>query len=107
MVQNGLVILQGVVDTLAEVNHASRVVSAVPGVEAIENNLTISTDGAITDREIELEIEQKLELEPRLEGIQVKIEVNKGEARLIGNVENEVQQQLLQETVSKARGAKK
>lgn len=60
IIQGGKVILSGVVDVYADKLAAGEAVSAVPGVEAVENDLTVATDGGIADGEIKAAIERKL-----------------------------------------------
>lgn len=57
----GLVRLHGIVDALAEKVEAERIAQSVPGVEEVENNLAVATDGTITDDELEEELRGRLD----------------------------------------------
>lgn len=58
--RNGFVTLSGFVDVLAEKNAAGELSANVYGVKSVENCITLSTDGTITDKEIEAEVIDKL-----------------------------------------------
>jgi len=88
-VKNGVVLLSGMVDTLAEKAFAQEIANQIPGVQKVENNLTIATDGTLTDDEIAANIERHLregEESERLQNVGVKVEG--GSAVLMGEVEN-------------------
>ncbi len=61
---NGVVRLQGIVDVFAEKMRAEDIAARVSGVTHIENNLTVSTDGRITDEDINFEVAEELRLAP-------------------------------------------
>lgn len=105
-VVNGRITLQGIVDVLAEKNHAHSVAAAVEGAGEIENNITVSTDGAVTDRDVHQEILQEIEGNPHLNDMRVKVTVHQGDATLSGIAESAAQKQALRDTVSKAMGVK-
>ena len=84
-VYDNRVVLSGFVDVLQDKVAVEEAVEQVAGVLTIENNLTVSTDGTITDQQIHEAVERKL--------AQVKlrvpaIEVRSGRVHLKGRVEN-------------------
>lgn len=105
-VVNGHITLQGIVDVLADKNHAHGIAATVEGAGEIENNITVSTDGAVTDRDIHREIRQELEGNLHLNDMRVKVTVHQGDVTLTGTAESAAQKQALRETVSKAMGVK-
>jgi hyperosmotically inducible protein len=105
-VVNGQVTLQGIVDVLADKDHAHRVAAAVEGAGEIENGITVSTDGAITDEDVYREIRQELEGNPHLNDMRVKVAVHEGIVTLTGTAESAGQKQGARDTVAKARGVK-
>ncbi len=81
IIQGGKVVLSGVVDVYADKLAADEAVRSVPGVEELENDLTVATDGTIADKEIKSSIEEGL----RQNHLPVVgIEVNQGEVFLQG-----------------------
>jgi hyperosmotically inducible protein len=105
-VVNGFVTIYGIVDTLADMEHAQRVTAAVKGVKGVENDLTISTDGAIDDRDVYREVRQELDGDPHLNNTMIKLTVHKGRATLGGTVENIAQKNKAIATARKAMGVK-
>jgi hyperosmotically inducible protein len=106
-VVDGEVNIYGIVDTLADKEHAERVVSAVEGVRKLENDLTVSTDGAVDDRQVYMEVRQELDGDPRLQGSMIKLQVHKGNVTLSGQVENAALRAAAAESAGKAMGVKK
>jgi osmotically-inducible protein OsmY len=106
-VVKGKTTLQGVVDTLSEKNHARKVVESIEGVGEIENYLTVSTDGAVDDRHVYMEVRQELEGDPLLTDTRIKVLVNKGEVSLTGKAESLDMKQAAGEDAAKAMGVKR
>lgn len=85
IIQGGKVILSGVVDVYADKLAAGEAVKAVPGVECVENDLTVSTDGAIADKAVQATVERKL----RQNHLPVvDVEVHAGAVSLQGDLDN-------------------
>jgi len=103
---NGKVFLQGIVDTLSDVNQIQKAVKSIEGVGEIQNSLTVSTDGAVNDKHVYMEVRQELEGDPRLADTQVKVFVKKGEVTLRGKVDSMDKKHAVQEAASKAMGVK-
>ncbi|MDO9535958.1 MAG: BON domain-containing protein [Bacillota bacterium] len=103
---NGSVFLQGIVDTLSDANQVQKAVKSIEGVGEIQNNLTVSTDGAVNDRHVYMEVRQELEGDPRLRDTQVKVSVKKGEVTLRGKIASMDKKHAVQEAASKAMGVK-
>ena len=104
-VVNGEVQLQGIVDTLREKKWAEDLVQQVPGVINVDNAISVSTDGAITDQDIIQEVEEELKGDP--EGNPNKIGVksaNRGKVVLAGRTENRAEIERAVNAASKARG---
>lgn len=106
-VVNGRVTLQGIVDTLADKNHAHRAAAAVEGVGEIANRLTVSTDGAVDDRHVYMEVRQELMGDSRLEDVFLNVRVKKGVLTLGGKVESMAVKKAALETAAKAMGVTK
>ncbi|PKM83172.1 MAG: hypothetical protein CVU88_02955, partial [Firmicutes bacterium HGW-Firmicutes-13] len=105
-VLKGKTTIQGVVDTLADKTQAQKVVESIEGVGGVENNITVSTDGAVDDRHVYMEIQQELEGDPRLKDTGVKVQVHKGKVTLSGKVDSAHEKHAVQDAVSKAVGVK-
>ena len=102
--QDGYVTLFGFVDTLGEKNAAGEIAGLIDGVKSVENSLTISTDGTITDKEIEAEVISKLKGIPSITSVSAK--VKEGVAVLEGTVQTLKDKNLAIHQASKALGVK-
>jgi len=103
IIQGGKVVLSGVVDVYADKLAADEAVRSVPGVEELENDLTVATDGTIADKEIKSSIEQRL----RQNHLPVVgIEVNQGAVFLQGKTNSLAVKQGISAATSKVMGVK-
>jgi len=107
--RDGNVILYGVVDVLGEKMFAEEIARSIDGVKSIENDITISMDSSnITDSHIKNEIENKLHLSEKQEGLtNVGVDVKGGTAVLMGSVEDDLDKKKAIELASSARGVAK
>lgn len=103
---DGEVHLQGVVDVLAEKERAGEIARGVEGVTGVENGLTVSTDGAITDSDVEFEVAEELHLDHRFDAARISAESHKGAVHLRGEVKTLAEAEAAKEAASRARGAK-
>lgn len=106
-VKDGFVSLWGIVDTLAVKRAVEEIVTTIRGVKGIDNDITISTDGTLSDKEVEAEVIKKMresEFSHRLLG--VGVEVSKGIAILEGHVETLRDKKLAINQAEKALGVK-
>ncbi len=103
---DGVVTIQGVVDVLAEKSHAAKVAEGVEGVRAVENRLTVCSDGAIKDSDVMFEISEEINANDRLDLKRIEVDVKDGVAMLRGSVDSLADKREFEETVSKARGVK-
>jgi osmotically-inducible protein OsmY len=102
--KDGYVTLTGFADTLAEKNAAEELAKRITGVKSVENCLTISTDGTITDKETEAEVINKLKGRSNL--IPVSPRVQRGQVVLEGRVETLKDKKESIQMASKALGVK-
>jgi hyperosmotically inducible protein len=102
----GVVRLQGIVDVLAEKMRAEHIASGVSGVIRIENNLTVSTDGRITDDDVNFEVAEELRLAPNVNISKVYGESKKGVVHLYGDVDDPSEAKAALWAAAKARGVK-
>ncbi|WP_425402504.1 BON domain-containing protein [Halonatronum saccharophilum] len=65
--------------------------------------ISISTDGAIDDEDVQMEVGEELAMDPKLKG-KVGVKSIKGVAHLMGNVESKELKKIATKTASKARG---
>lgn len=99
--------LAGIVDALSEKKEAEDIASTVPGVKRVINHISVSTDGTLTDNEIEEEVNKKLRnslYNNRFRGVTGK--VSGGTAVLVGQVETQADRKKALEEASKALGVK-
>lgn len=102
---DGIISLSGCVNVLFEKNRAEEITGKIDGVKKVINNITISLDGSISDKELSSLATENLrnsEFKHRLLGVTAK--VSGGSALLIGDVETERDRQLAISEVSKTYG---
>ncbi|WP_141263764.1 MULTISPECIES: BON domain-containing protein [unclassified Neomoorella] len=102
----GEVQLQGIVDTLKEKERAERLVRQVPGVKGVANAVAISTDGAIRDEDVTMEVHEELDLDPRVDLRHIGAESVDGHGTVVlkGRAEEPVEVEAAREAAAKARG---
>lgn len=103
-VADGDVLLTGIVDTMADRERLYKNVTNVPGVNHIEQGLSLSTDGDITDRGVEFEVAEELNADPRVNSKHIGVKSSKGKVFLVGNSDNPEEIEAAKEAASKARG---
>ena len=103
--ENGKVQVQGIVDVLTEKRQAEEVIWAIAGVKAVENDITVCTDGAIDDEDVAFEISEELQANPEVPD-SVGAVVHGGAARLVGRVTNASEAKEAIDTAAKARGVR-
>lgn len=98
--RDGQVFLSGVVDTLADKEFAVERIKRMPGVDSVENMLTVSSDKSITDADLSKVINHKLlQYEMGL-----SVEVHHGIAYLRGNTRDLNEQEKAIDLVSRIPG---
>lgn len=102
-----VVYLSGVVDVLAEKTQAEELARRIPGVQEVENNLTVSTDHAPRDGEIKRAIEHIFLHDPAVATFKVGADVHQGVATLVGNVDTLAEERAAINAAEKAYGVKK
>lgn len=102
---DGRVYLQGVVDVFAEKEEAERLVGSIPGVRRVENGITVCTDGAVDDEDIQFKVSEELLSDPQVPKT-VGSEVVKGRVRLVGEVRNLAEQEAAVKAAGRARGVR-
>ncbi|MTI81948.1 MAG: BON domain-containing protein [Firmicutes bacterium] len=103
-VVDGEVMLTGIVDTIAEKNRLTKVVSKVSGVKRIENGITVATDGQITDRGVAMEVTEELKDDPRVNMKHIGAKSVDGKVFLVGHSDNPAEIEAAKHDAAKARG---
>src|SRR5690554_1380079 len=101
----GAIYLQGVVDVFGDKKEAERLVRAQPGVDRVENGITVCTDGAIDDEDIQFEVSEELLSDAQVPKT-VGSEVVKGRARLVGEVKTLREKEAAVRAAGRARGVR-
>ncbi|HEX3032922.1 MAG TPA: BON domain-containing protein [Bacillota bacterium] len=96
--------LQGIVETLSEKEHAEEVAESIPGVKKVDNSLSMSTDGPITDRWVDFEVAEELEANPRVNLKHIGAKSSGGVVTLVGTVSDPAEIEEASASASKARG---
>lgn len=99
----GIARITGVVDSLSEKRYATELVSSVQGISQVENSISISTDGRITDGTVGMEVAEEIALDDRVSIIPA-IQVERGRVTLTGTVSSEEERLAMIEAASRARG---
>lgn len=105
-VHDGQVNLQGIVDVKADIDRAIQFAKSYPGVKGVENDLTISTDGAIDDDSVYMEVSQELDADPAVNEETVHFTVESGVVSLLGDAESQTERNAAASAASKARGVR-
>lgn len=100
---DGTARITGVVDSLSEKLRAAELVSSIPGINRVENSISISTDGRITDAGVEMEVAEEIALDERAKIIP-GIQVERGRVILTGVVESDDERQAIIQAAARARG---
>ncbi|MDK2887900.1 MAG: hyperosmotically inducible periplasmic protein [Thermoanaerobacter sp.] len=104
-VVDGKARITGIVDTLAEREQVSRIVSAIEGIRAVENGVAISTDGAITDDDVAFEVGEELDA-AGINRRHVGVKSVKGVVFLQGRVDSPEEIEAARAAAARARGVK-
>lgn len=96
--------LVGLVDTLADKNHAQKIAQSIEGIKRIDNSITISTDGDITDSAVDFEVAEELNLNPKINQNHIGAKSSSGVVTLVGTVADASEIEEARQTASKARG---
>jgi len=105
-VTDGRARVSGVVDTLAEKEQIKRLLSRIEGIRAVEDNVAVSTDGAITDDDVNFEVAEELAADPAVNERNISARSVKGVVYLRGMVDSEEEQEAALAAATRARGVK-
>ena len=103
---DGHVNLQGMVDVAEDVNKATQFVKNYPGVKSVETDLTISTDGAITDDDIYVEMDQEMSGNSSIDPENIKFTVKNGVVTLLGKTLSAEERDTAEHTAKQALGVR-
>lgn len=104
-VVEGEVQLQGIVDSLKEKERAGEIVRQFPGVKGVANAISISTDGAIRDKDVMMEVMEELARDPEVDLRNIGVaNANRGTVVLKGQTDNQEEIAAAHKAASKARG---
>jgi len=103
----GQVEISGIVDVLSESKKVEEIAAGFPGVQEVVNDLTISTDGNITDADVDIEVREELSADPRVNLHNIGSETHGGTVILMGNTEDPDEIEAAKQTAAKARGVRK
>lgn len=102
-VDKGHVVLQGVVDVLAEKEYAEERLKAMDEVRSVDNALVLCTDGAVDDEDVAFEVQEELRADPAIPDT-IGVDVHGGSVRLMGQVNNLAQREAAILAAKQARG---
>lgn len=104
-VVQGEVQLQGIVDTLKEKERAEKLASSIPGVKGVANAISISTDGAIRDRDVATEVTEELATNHRVDLRRIGVAaVDRGTVVLKGHTDDPQEIEAARTAAASARG---
>jgi hyperosmotically inducible protein len=96
--------LHGIVDTLADKMQVERLVSRMPGIKSVDLAIAVSTDGAVSDRDVEFEVSEEFQGDPNIDLKHVGAKVSKGVVTLVGNTDDPSEIESARKAAAKARG---
>lgn len=96
--------ISGVVDSLAEKEYARELARSVPGIRKVADRISISTDGPITDRDVEFEVTEELQATPGIDIREIGAKSAGGHVFLVGRTSDETVVESAKKAASKARG---
>lgn len=101
--------LQGIVDTLKEKQRLENLVRRVPGVKSVANAVAVSTDGAIRDADVTMEVNEELDVDPRVDLRHIGAESVGGDGTVIlkGRTDRPEELTAARKDAAKSRGVTK
>ncbi len=96
----------GIMDTLSEKEQVNQIASSVGGIKRVENGVSISTDGSITDGDVLFEVNEELNADPEVNLRHVGAQSVKGNVFLVGTVGGAAEEKAAIRAASRARGVK-
>ncbi len=105
IVEEGIVTLQGSVESLLSKERAENVCKVVRGVRAVINNLYVNAYD-IPDNDLLDDVEHALTRDPATEAYELKIEVNSAKVHVTGTVKSWEEKQLVTNVVKGVRGVR-
>ncbi len=96
--------LHGIVDTLSEKHHAERIARSIEGIRKVDSAISISTDGKITDSDVEFEVSEEFEADPDIDTRGIGARSSKGVVALVGNTDDPAEVEKARQAAAKARG---
>lgn len=104
--RNGTVFLSGIVDTLREKEYLNELLLSIPGVSSVVNDVTISTDGAVNDTSVTIEVAEELQGTPGVDLRHIGAKVKDSVATLVGRSKDRHEIEAARKAAAKARGVK-
>lgn len=99
--------LHGIVDTLSEKERAEKVARSIPGIQKVANAISISTDGPVTDSEVEFEVAEELNADPDVNTKHIGARSSHGVVTLVGKANHPEEIKAARKAATKARGVAK
>lgn len=84
--RGGVIRLHGVVDVLSHRTVAEEIARRIPGVQGIENEITVANEEAVSDKELMERVADRLARSEA--GRNVGVRVHRGDVSLVGHAEN-------------------
>ena len=100
------VALWGTVDSLVEKDFFGSRVGRIDGVSELDNSLTVSNDGTIKDKDVEIGIAERFQGSNDRDIMHLGCRVSRGIATLLGRVETQSTARLAKRLASQVRGVK-
>lgn len=105
-VKGDKVSLWGTVDALSEKEFIAQRISRIDGVRELDNSLTISNDGNISDKDIEKQVSERFSQANYEDITHLGCRVSQGIVTLLGHVETQSTERLAKRIASQVRGVK-
>ena len=96
--------LHGVVDVLAEKKRAEELARGVPGIRSVDAAISISTDGPITDSDVDFEVAEELSATPDIDPRHIGAKSSHGVVTLVGRTDDPDEIRAATKAAESARG---
>lgn len=96
--------LHGVVDVLAEKKRAEDLARSITGIHDVDSAISISTDGPVTDKDVEFEVSEELDAAAGVDPKHIGAKSSRGVVTLVGRTDDPDEIKAARKAAESARG---
>jgi osmotically-inducible protein OsmY len=106
LTQDGIVTLDGTVDSVLVKDRAAKIAEMVRGVRSVINHIKVSPAGTYSDGDILKQVQQALRDDPAADEMEIDVEVTEGIVLLSGKADSHAERSLAEQVAKGVRGVK-